>query len=170
MDKVGFGGGCHWCTEGVFQSLIGVLKVEQGFIAPQARPNAFSEAIIVYYNPEEIELKDLIEIHLHTHKSTSEHAMRHKYRSAVYAFNEEVFNESDTILRLLQNDFEKPLITKTMRFGRFKFSEVKYHNYFYQNPNKPFCETYIAPKLQLLLCKFSKQVNPEKINNSHELI
>jgi peptide methionine sulfoxide reductase MsrA len=29
-SKIGLGGGCHWCTEGVFESLIGVTKVNQG--------------------------------------------------------------------------------------------------------------------------------------------
>ena len=32
LQKIALGGGCHWCTEAVFQSLIGVTKVEQGFV------------------------------------------------------------------------------------------------------------------------------------------
>ena len=36
--KIGFGGGCHWCTEGVFQALRGVTQVDQGFI--QSEPPA----------------------------------------------------------------------------------------------------------------------------------
>ena len=41
MAKAGFGGGCHWCTEGVFQALRGVDQVDQGFVrsdAPADRP------------------------------------------------------------------------------------------------------------------------------------
>jgi hypothetical protein len=37
INKNSFGGGCHWCTEAVsFKLLIGVHKVEQGFISSTA--------------------------------------------------------------------------------------------------------------------------------------
>ncbi|SDX82583.1 peptide-methionine (S)-S-oxide reductase [Flavobacterium degerlachei] len=78
-SKIALGGGCHWCTEAVFQSLLGVVKVEQGYVASIGDNSSFSEGVIVYFNSEEISLKTLIEIHLHTHKSTSNHSMRSKY-------------------------------------------------------------------------------------------
>ena len=31
-EKIGIGGSCHWCTEAIFQSLIGVEEVLQGWI------------------------------------------------------------------------------------------------------------------------------------------
>ena len=67
--KIALGGGCHWCTEAVFQSLKGVEKVNQGYVASTGENNWFSEAVIVHFNDEIITLKTLIEIHLHTHKS-----------------------------------------------------------------------------------------------------
>ena len=65
ISKIGFGGGCHWCTEAVFQSLKGVLKVEQGWVSSTKENDAFSEAVIVHFNYNIISIKELTEIHLH---------------------------------------------------------------------------------------------------------
>jgi peptide-methionine (S)-S-oxide reductase len=59
LQKIALGGGCHWCTEAVFQSIIGVEKVEQGFVASIDENNSFSEAVIVHFNSEVISLNTL---------------------------------------------------------------------------------------------------------------
>jgi len=71
IEKIAMGGGCHWCTEAVFQSLKGVQLVEQGFIASHGNSDKFSEGVIVHFDPHLIPLEVLIEIHLHTHQCTS---------------------------------------------------------------------------------------------------
>ena len=43
LFKIGFGGGCHWCTEAVFQSLKGVAKVQQGWIASTEENMSYPE-------------------------------------------------------------------------------------------------------------------------------
>lgn len=161
--KIGLGGGCHWCTEAVFQSLLGVESVAQGFIGSDGNNTSFSEAVIVDFDPEIISLETLIEIHLYTHKSTSAHSMRSKYRSAVYYFNQDQQIEVNHILHQLQNNFTETVITKALAFRNFKESEEMFKNYYYSNPDKPFCETHINPKLSLLLKQFGKAVNHEKI-------
>jgi peptide-methionine (S)-S-oxide reductase len=158
FDKIAFGGGCHWCTEAVFQSLKGVHKVEQGFVASDGENHSFSEAVIVHFDQSEIALKDLTAIHLHTHKSTSDHSMRSKYRSAIYYFTAEDNLASTQILKELQVDFDKNIITKVLPFKAFKASDKLFHEYYYNNKEKPFCKTYIAPKLKLLLAKFSENL------------
>lgn len=163
------GGGCHWCTEAVFQSLLGVEKVAQGFIASDGENSSFSEAVIVDFDPEVISLETLIEIHLYTHKSTSQHSMRSKYRSAVYFFDDAQQAEVEQILQKSQHLFKEALVTKALPFRNFKASEEMFQNYYYSNPNKPFCETHINPKLSLLLKQFSNVANTEKIKRK-ELI
>jgi peptide-methionine (S)-S-oxide reductase len=157
--KIGFGGGCHWCTEAVFQSLKGVETVEQGWVSSVGEDSNFSEAVIVSYYPEIIDLKVLIEIHLLTHSSTSAHTMRKKYRSAVYYFSKEQQQEVDCILTDLQEEFDNKLITKSLPYTGFKPSREEYQNYYLKNPEKPFCRRYIQPKLSLILNKFGDGVS-----------
>jgi len=163
--KIGFGGGCHWCTEAVFQSLIGVGNVQQGWIASEGENTAFSEAIIVTYDPKIIDLKTLVAIHLRTHKSTVEHSMRNKYRSAIYTNSKSQIAEVVTIIKELQAKFEKLIITKKLPFIEFKEAEEVFQNYYQKNPTKPFCTTYIDPKLKLLLTKFKKYIDLDSVSH-----
>jgi len=161
--KIGLGGGCHWCTEAVFQSLKGVCKVEQGYIASDGINSSFSEAVIVHFNPDEIALQIVIEIHLHTHKSTSNHSMREKYRSAIYTFSGKQEKIATQLLASFQSEFDHKLITKVLPFSVFKASRESIQNYYFKNPNKPFCETFINPKLRFLLSTYSNHVNEKNV-------
>ena len=127
---------------------------------------SFSEAVIVHFSPEDISLQTLIEIHLHTHKSTSAHSMRHKYRSAIYSFSDDQKTEAETILNTFQIEFKNKLITKVYPFSEFKASREAIQNYYLKNPEKPFCERFINPKLKHLRGTFSHLVNTEYISNN----
>ena len=154
LKKIAFGGGCHWCTEAVFQQIIGVLKVEQGYVASKEKYDDYSEGVIVHYERDKISLQYLIEIHLHTHQSTSNHSMRNKYRSAVYYFDENDKIEALAIIKNLRIDFDKKIITKVLPFVSFKSSREEIQNYYLKGPDKPFCQNFINPKLELLKKQF----------------
>ncbi|GHC53608.1 peptide-methionine (S)-S-oxide reductase [Ulvibacter litoralis] len=164
-QQIALGGGCHWCTEAVFQSLKGVEKVEQGYVAATGEYSSFSEAVIVSFSAETISLQTLIEIHLYTHKSTSNHSMRTKYRSAIYTFSEAQQKEAKSSIEKLQKDFTQNLVTQVLSFSEFKASREAIQNYYQKNPNKPFCETFINPKLKLLLKQFSDHVTEDTFNH-----
>lgn len=161
-QKIALGGGCYWCTEAVFQTLDGVENVEQGFVAPEESNATYSEAVIVHFNHALISLKDLIEIHLHTHQSTSAHSMRSKYRSAIYTFSKKQHDEAMSIIEIFQDEFANGLITKVLPFGSFEASNEQFRNYYYNNPQKPFCEKYITPKLKVLRSCFPENVRLTK--------
>ena len=154
-ERIGLGGGCHWCTEAVFQSLRGISNVEQGWIRSTPPHEEFSEAVIVTYDPNEMSLATLIEIHLQTHSSTSSHKLRGKYRSAVYTFGEQQTVLATEILDRLQPAFEAKLVTQVLRHEDFKPSNERFQNYYYKNPERPFCKVYIDPKLRVLRGRFS---------------
>jgi peptide-methionine (S)-S-oxide reductase len=122
VQRIGFGGGCHWCTEAVFAALRGVIRVEQGFIRADAPDDKFSEA----FHPDKISLGSLIEIHLRTHSSTSNHSMRRKYRSAVYVMDEVQAEDARRVLLEIGQEFDAPLVTRILPFRTFKASDERF--------------------------------------------
>lgn len=154
--RAGFGGGCHWCTEAVFQSLRGVVGVSQGFIASEPPHDSFSEAVAVTWDPAAITFDDLIAVHLATHSSTSRHKMRGKYRSAVYvhdaADGEAARRSIDMIARQTGSGF----VTEVLPFGVFRPSDARFADYYARNRDGPFCNAYIEPKLALLRQRFAR--------------
>jgi len=163
--KIGFGGGCHWCTEAVFLSLRGVLSVAQGWIASNGVNASFSEGVIVEYESEVVPLGILTAIHVYTHAAASEHSMRHKYRSAVYHFDDKQVAEIRVALDKLQQDFDNQLITQVLPYLDFKQNIEEQLNYYYSDPLRPFCQTYINPKLKLLLERFRDVTDTDKLNH-----
>jgi peptide-methionine (S)-S-oxide reductase len=162
MQKVGFGGSCHWCTEAIFRSLKGVTEVQQGWISSDGENTAPSEAVIVSFEETEISLQTLIAIHLHTHSCTATHSMRDKYRSAVYTFNDRQAAEAQTVIKGLQAEFEQPIITKVLPFQTFRLNEETYLDYYYKDPSKPFCQNIVNPKLKELIRRFQKHISPQR--------
>ena len=156
LERLGFGGGCHWCTEAVFQAFGGVARVEQGFVASDPPDDAFSEAALVAFDPTVVPADALIEAHLLTHASTSAHSMRGKYRSAVYVGDDAQGDRVRRTLERLAPGFDAPLVTRVLPSRAFRASEERFRDYYATDPERPFCRTYIDPKLDALRERFGR--------------
>ena len=147
-DRFSFGGGCHWCTEAVFQHVGGVTDVRQGFIRSVAPNESWSEAVWVTFDPGACNLATLIDVHIRTHSAFSDHSMRGKYRSAVYARGVDAMDDARSALAAVQATLAEPLVTRVLAFEDFKPSDERFHDYHASGPDRPFCRTYIVPKLR----------------------
>jgi len=149
---LGLGGGCHWCTEAVFSSIKGINDVRQGWFASEPPADSFSEGVLLEIDTDTICLKDIIDIHIKTHSSDANHSKRDKYRSAVYVQNECIKDRVFALISLLNTGRDKKIITQVLSLKAFKpQSEESYIDYYFKKPDKPFCKTYIKPKLKKLL-------------------
>lgn len=116
---------------------------------------------MVTFDPVTLPMDVLIEIHLRTHASTSHHKMRGKYRSAVYVCDAATGVTAAGVLRDLQKHFDDSLVTQVLSLAAFKPSDVRFWNYYLNGPERPFCKTYIDPKLALLREEFSSVLRAE---------
>jgi peptide-methionine (S)-S-oxide reductase len=121
-DKIALGGGCHWCTEAVFQSLLGVLKVEQGYVASIGDNGSFSEAVIVFLI-RMISLQTLIEIHLQPIKVAQIILCELNTDRQFIRF----LNQRQEVVQIIETlqKLEKKLITQVFPFQTLQLQEQK---------------------------------------------
>ncbi|OEF28136.1 peptide-methionine (S)-S-oxide reductase [Vibrio rumoiensis] len=175
IKQVALSGSCYWCMEAIFQSLKGITHVNQGWIAKKDPTITGShtsnepsyheptyEAVLITYDPSIIPLEVIIDIHIHTHSSTHQHALRSRYPSAVYAYDADDLVMIETILHQFKKRFESTLLTQAFMAGNFIPSKQSMQDYFYSNPDKPFCQTIISPKLRKLMSEYASWVDNRK--------
>ena len=96
-------GGCFWCTEAIFKDVIGVSKVESGYIGgsvpdPDYRQvcggdTGHAEAIRLWFDPDVISYDDILDIYFATHDPTQLNRQGNdvgtQYRSAIFPHSPE---------------------------------------------------------------------------------
>ncbi|KQN33766.1 peptide methionine sulfoxide reductase [Sphingomonas sp. Leaf407] len=155
MEAAGFGGGCHWCTEGVFQILRGVAGVDQGFLQSTPPDDAWAEGVVVAFDPAVVPLDVLIEVHLRTHSANSGYSPNGRYRSAVYVEGNDQQQRAEAAIARLGPDIATAARTKVLPLVGFRPSEACYRNYYRTDPTRPFCRRYIDPKLAAIRRDFA---------------
>lgn len=163
------GGGCFWCTEAIFKNTKGVITVKSGYSGgfiknPPYREvctgrTGHAEVIQITYNSEIISFEELITLHLLTHNPTRLNAQGAdkgtQYRSIIFFNNQ---TEKDIILKIiqiLQEQFDKPIVTEIKKFEVFYEAEERHQNYYFQNSDAPYCQAIISPKLAKFKKNFS---------------
>ncbi len=168
IDTAIFASGCFWCTEAIFQELNGVEKVESGYIGGE-NPNptyeevctgntGHAEATRIYYNPEIINFKELLEVFWKTHDPTTLNRQGNdvgtQYRSGIFYLSEEQKDLAEEYKQKLDEAgiYESPIVTEITPASEFFVAENYHQNYYNQNGNQPYCSFVITPKVE----KFKK--------------
>jgi peptide-methionine (S)-S-oxide reductase len=148
----------------VYRSSVSIFAwCHAGATSAADQADFFSEGVLLEYDTQIIDLSTLIEVHLYTHSSTAQHSMRSKYRSAIYTTSAQQAVQASASIASLQVEFEQPIITEVCTFMAFRENIEAYRNYYFQNPQRPFCTNYIHPKLRLLQERFAQHVHQQKI-------
>ncbi len=168
IDTAIFASGCFWCTEAIFQELNGVEKVESGYIGGE-KPNpsyeevctgntGHAEATRIYYNPEIITFKELLEVFWKTHDPTTLNRQGNdvgtQYRSGIFYISEDQKNLAEEYKKKLNDAgiYENPIVTEITPTSEFFVAENYHQNYYNQNGEQPYCSFVITPKVE----KFKK--------------
>lgn len=163
------GGGCFWCLEAVFEQLRGVDKVESGYCGGQnANPTyrqvcsgatGHAEVVQVTFDPRTISFREILEVFFATHDPTTLNRqgadVGTQYRSAIFYHSPEQKATAEQVIAELNaaNLWGRPIVTEIVPYSAFYEAEDYHQEYYRSNPEQPYCQAVISPKV----AKFRKQ-------------
>lgn len=165
LELATFGGGCFWCTEALFERVIGVKSVVSGY-AGGTKPSptyqdvctgttGHAEVIQVEFDPKKIAYDQLLEIFWDAHDPTTMNRQGAdegtQYRSTIMYHNEAQKAVAKKSKAEAAKRFSQPISTEIVALTKFYPAEDYHQDYFRKNPNKPYCIVVIQPKLQKFL-------------------
>jgi len=167
------GGGCFWCTESVYKNINGVISITPGYMGGNNPNPTYEEVCEGYTNHVEVikvkydhslSLDQVLSIFFSTHDPTSINRqgadVGTQYRSAVFCNQDERKEVIDFIKNLeAKNIFEDKIVTEVNEIVPFYEAENYHHDFFTKNPQNPYCQAVINPKLKKLRSNFSDLIS-----------
>jgi len=167
-------GGCFWCLEAVYDRLQGVESVESGYMGGHTpRPTyqdvcdgdtGHAEVVQITFDPQKLTYREILEVFFVIHDPTTPNRQGNdvgtQYRSAIFYHSAEQKAQAEQIVAELtaEQAFPGRIVTEIVPAAQFHVAEKYYQEYFENNPNQPYCQFVVAPKLAKFRTKFAQKM------------
>ncbi len=164
------GGGCFWCLEAVYVELNGVEKVVSGYAGGEVKnPNydevcggrtGHAEVVQVTFDPDVISFRELLEVFFTIHDPTTLNRQGNdagtEYRSIILYHDEEQQKDAEQTISELgaARIWDQRIVTEVVPLAEFYPAENYHQQYFERNPQQPYCQIIVAPKVAKVRQKF----------------
>ena len=159
-----FGAGCFWCVEAVFEQLDGVHAVKSGYMGGEIEDPSYreicsgntghAEVAQIHYDPKIVSYETLLNWLWHSHDPTTLNRqgadIGNQYRSVIFYHDQAQRIAAEASKALAQRDFTTPIVTEITAASIFYPAEDYHQDYYRKNPNAPYCQIVIRPKLEKL--------------------
>ncbi|GAA0735295.1 peptide-methionine (S)-S-oxide reductase MsrA [Sphingomonas japonica] len=169
-------GGCFWCTEAVYNDVIGVEKVESGYIGGTTENPTYkqvcsgttghAEAIRVTFDADQISYAELLDIFFATHDPTTLNRQGNdvgtQYRSAIFPHDAGQEEEARAAIERNAANWPQPIVTTIEPLATWYPAEDYHQEYWSgEGQRNPYCMAVIPPKLQKLRKSFAARSKAE---------
>ena len=169
MDFAIFGAGCFWCVEAIFLQLDGVSTVVSGYTGGDTKNPTYKEICTgktnhaevckIIYDSDIISFTELLKVFFESHNPTTLNKqgtdIGTQYRSSIFYVNDTQKKLAEKYKNILNksDEFKGSIITEIEKLDVFYKAEEYHQNYYKNNPNQPYCNFVIKPKLDKFLKK-----------------
>lgn len=174
LEKATLGGGCFWCVEAIYQDVNGVEKVVSGYAGGKVKNPTYrevcsgltghAEVAQITFDPDVISYEDILYIFWRTHNPTTLNRqgadVGTQYRSVIFYHNEtqKAIAEKSKQETDASKLWPDPIVTEIAPLAEFYEAEDYHQNYFRQNPQQPYCQVVIDPKLREFRQQFGQML------------
>ena len=168
------GGGCFWCLDSIYRQLKGVESVVSGY-AGGTKPNpsyrevcggntGHAEVVQITFDPSQISYRDLLDVFFTIHDPTTQDRqggdVGPQYRSIILTHSDaQARIARETIADVTaEGVWDDPIVTKIEPLTTFYPAESYHQDYFANNPNQPYCQVVIAPKVAKFRRKYLEKL------------
>ncbi len=174
MAEITLGAGCFWCIEAVYKELEGILSVAPGYSNGQTDnptyklvctgTTGYVEVARVVYDESQITFEEILEVFFFVHDPTSLNRqggdIGTQYRSGIYYHTPEQKEIAETYIQRLNiaKVWDKPIVTEVLAIEKYYEAEDYHHNYLALNPENPYCQAVVRPKVEKFKSVFADKI------------
>ena len=174
LETATLAAGCFWCVEAVFDDLRGVEDVVSGYSGGHkenptyqevcSETTGHAEVVQIKFDPSELSYADLLRVFFTVHDPTQLNRQGNdvgtSYRSAIFYHSDEQKRAAEEVIAEITAEgiYDKPIVTKVTAFDKFWPAENYHQEYFANNPNQPYCQFVVAPKVAKFRTKFAQRM------------
>ena len=174
VKEATFGAGCFWCIEACYKDLEGVISVTSGYSGGALENPTYkqvcegntghAEIARIVYDDERISFDELLEVFWFVHDPTQLNRQGNdigtQYRSVIF-YHDEIQKElAEKYIQKLTEDkvWDKPIVTLVEPLINYYPAEDYHNNYFALNPENPYCNAVVRPKVEKFRKVFSSRL------------
>ncbi len=163
IQEATFGAGCFWCIEACFKDIEGVSEVYPGYAGGTKATAHYkmvcsgrtkhAEVARVVFDDQVVSYEQLLEMFWFVHDPTQLNRQGNdvgpQYRSVVFYHNDEQRDLSEQFKQKLNDSqvWDRPVVTEISPLDTFFRAEDYHHNYLENNPENPYCQAVVRPKV-----------------------
>lgn len=166
LETATFGGGCFWCTEGVFEQLHAVKAVVSGYAGGKTEDPTYrqicrgdtghAEVIEISFDPTKISYNTLLDVFWKSHDPTTLNRQGHdvgtQYRSVIFYHNDAQKKAAEASKEALNKSkkYKRPIVTEISPAPTFYKAEAKHQDFHSKHPDNRYLTNVLAPKIRKL--------------------
>ncbi len=170
LETATLAAGCFWCVEAIFDDLKGVEDVVSGYSGGHTENPTYkevcsettghAEVVQIRFDPSVLSYKELLQVFFTVHDPTTLNRqggdIGTSYRSAVFYHSDEQKRIAEETIAEFNAEgiYDNPIVTEVTAFDKFWPAEDYHQEYFANNPNQPYCNAVVAPKVAKFRQKF----------------